>query len=235
MVDFRQQLFKQLNYLNRSARLYDQGYHDEAIRIATSIRVLVHSKNKSTSLLKHLWQENIEINSTVQDDGEELPKDIVYIGGRMYIIANGIPTDPEKLREFNKNSRIKFDGSGSTYILPACYEDNFSEPPYKVPLKRWCKQWIIFRDENYTREDIYLGAANKDGGAHVDSIFGNNEYGRKYENIAYKGYFGVLAKEVQGEKIEVSSSISSAILRQMAHELLTTRKFFEIVNGVERV
>lgn len=230
MIEFSQQLLRQLRFLYTSAHLYDQGFHDEAIRIATSIRVLVHSTNISTSLLKHLGQENIEINSTVLDDEEGLPEHIVFIAGRMYIVASGIPTDPEKLKEFNKNSPIKFDGSGSTYILPACYENNFAEPPHRIPLKRWCKQWILFRSENYTREDIYLGAANKDGGAHVDGVFDNKEYGRKYENIAYKGAFGVLEKEIDGQTIENSSSISSAILRQMAHEILTTKILWNLAN-----
>ncbi len=228
MVEFGLQLLRQLRFLDTSARLYDQGYLDEAIRIATSIRVLVHSTNMSTSLLKHLGQENIEINSTAPDDGEEPPEDLVFLSGGMYIVASGIPTDPEKLKEFNKNSPIQFDGSGSSYIYPACYENNFAEPPHRVPLKRWCKKWILVRGETYTREDIYLGAANKDGGAHVDSTFDNKEYGRKYENIAYKGVFGVLEKEVDGQTIAVPLSISSAILRQMAHEILTTTSLCEL-------
>jgi hypothetical protein len=61
------QLQKQLGFLTRSCRDYDLGESDEAIRIATTIRVLIHQTPKSTSLLKHLNSTTINLLSTVRE------------------------------------------------------------------------------------------------------------------------------------------------------------------------
>jgi hypothetical protein len=63
--DFKAHLFRQLGFLWRSCQAYDEGYIDEAVRIATVIRVLIHDTQASTSLLKHLDAENILLSSTV--------------------------------------------------------------------------------------------------------------------------------------------------------------------------
>ncbi|MBB3835664.1 hypothetical protein FHR55_003924 [Xanthomonas arboricola] len=46
-----QQLLRQLKYLQSSAKLFDAGDHDEANRLATVMRVLLHDTAKSKSLL----------------------------------------------------------------------------------------------------------------------------------------------------------------------------------------
>jgi hypothetical protein len=53
-IDFTGQLQRQLGFMENSARAYDAGHRDEAIRLATSLRVLFHQTPKSTSLLRHL-------------------------------------------------------------------------------------------------------------------------------------------------------------------------------------
>ncbi len=53
-MNFKNHLKKQLGFLQRSCNSYDEGFHDEAIRIATVLRVLIHNTRSSTSLLKHL-------------------------------------------------------------------------------------------------------------------------------------------------------------------------------------
>ena len=63
--DFKAHLFRQLGFLWRSCQAYDEGHIDEAVRIATVIRVLIHDTQASTSLLKHLDAENILLSSTV--------------------------------------------------------------------------------------------------------------------------------------------------------------------------
>jgi len=50
----QEQLNRQLRYLRNSSDLFDSGDHDEASRLATVLRVLVHDTTKSTSLLKLL-------------------------------------------------------------------------------------------------------------------------------------------------------------------------------------
>ena len=63
-VDFTAQLQRQLGFMENSARAYDAGHRDEAIRLATSLRVLFHQTPKSTSLLWHLGAESIMMLST---------------------------------------------------------------------------------------------------------------------------------------------------------------------------
>jgi hypothetical protein len=48
------ELQKQIRFLNNSSKLFDEGEEDEAVRLATTIRVLFHDTYSSTSLLKQL-------------------------------------------------------------------------------------------------------------------------------------------------------------------------------------
>jgi hypothetical protein len=54
MPTFQQQLQEQIGFLDASCAAYDYGNKSEALRLATTIRVLVHDTSNSTSLLKHL-------------------------------------------------------------------------------------------------------------------------------------------------------------------------------------
>lgn len=49
-----EKLKTQLRFLERSAESYDQGFEDEALRLATIVRVLVHDTDRSHSLLGQL-------------------------------------------------------------------------------------------------------------------------------------------------------------------------------------
>ena len=60
-MNYKEHLKRQLAFLERSCIAYDQGYTDEAIRMATVIRVLLHKTHRSTSLLAHLGRENINL------------------------------------------------------------------------------------------------------------------------------------------------------------------------------
>jgi len=63
-MDFIKHINRQLGFLERSCDSFDQGYIEEAIRIATVIRVLIHNTSSSTSLLKHLKATTINLLST---------------------------------------------------------------------------------------------------------------------------------------------------------------------------
>ena len=49
-----QKLGEQLRFMQRSCVMFDQGYEDEAIRIATSLRVIFHHTVSSVSLVSHV-------------------------------------------------------------------------------------------------------------------------------------------------------------------------------------
>jgi hypothetical protein len=57
-------LKEQLQFLRTSARLYDEGEHSEAKRLAVSIRVLVHDTKKSKSLLGQLGLKSLDFLDT---------------------------------------------------------------------------------------------------------------------------------------------------------------------------
>jgi hypothetical protein len=66
LIDFQAHLARQLGFLLRSAAAYDSGLRDEAYRIATAIRVLLHQTNRSDSLLHHLRAESAPLLSTTE-------------------------------------------------------------------------------------------------------------------------------------------------------------------------
>jgi len=52
--DFKLRLREQLEFVSRSAEAFDEGHKQEAVRIATALRVIFHDTKYSTSLVKHL-------------------------------------------------------------------------------------------------------------------------------------------------------------------------------------
>src|SRR5687767_7224299 len=71
-VDFRKQLRHQLTFLKNSAARYDYGCHEEAVRIATVIRVIIHDTKRCTSLLKHLNAERVPLLDTAGSEPDRL-------------------------------------------------------------------------------------------------------------------------------------------------------------------
>jgi hypothetical protein len=63
---FSEQLRGQLRFLELSSKAYDEGFSDEAIRIATSVRVLIHETKRQTPLIRHLNASNIRLASVVR-------------------------------------------------------------------------------------------------------------------------------------------------------------------------
>src|SRR5256885_1737979 len=66
---FADKLREQLRFLSRSASLYDQGAEDEALRMATALRVVLHDTQSSTSLFKHLGLTNMHLLSSSRGHG----------------------------------------------------------------------------------------------------------------------------------------------------------------------
>jgi hypothetical protein len=138
----REQLNRQLGYLERSAALYDAGHREEAVRLATTIRVLVHDTRNSISLLRHLGGKGISLASTAKVEvGERPGRTLHAMEVLLTFTARGMgpKTDPRDIQVY-------------------------------LPVKEWWSQVVhIHGAENrLTRKDIVLFAANKDGGAHVD-------------------------------------------------------------------
>lgn len=135
-------LHRQLGYLRRSCELYDAGHFDDAIRLAVSIRVLIHDTEKSTSLLKLM-----NVKSTVK---------LATSFGLAKKLPPGMkPTSIIPL--FVTSSEA---GVSVPFALPS--------PLTLLTVDEWWNETVWMQSTTLTRKQIVLACANKDGGAHIE-------------------------------------------------------------------
>jgi hypothetical protein len=197
---FAQHLRKQLGFLERSCAGYDAGYKEEAIRIATVIRVLIHDTANSTSLLQHLGALGITLLSTCPD------MDAQFTDLSGYSACS-----------FRALGIMRITAEKGAELVPGLGEKDCRT---MVSVQKWWEQivWVLDRSTKLTRKSIVLTAANKDGGAHVDSAL-TKEYRLLSSDGAAGSYVGKVGGiEFQGE-IQDAHLIS---LRQLGYELLNS-------------
>lgn len=142
--ELRQHLREQVTFLKRSSAIYDEGHPDEAKRLATHIRTLVHDTQFSKSLLGLL---NLKKLGFV--DGGDIP-----------LRENLVPTAGLTALHYR-------DGE-------AWWEPKFMisdrPPPNLRSFENWWTRPVLVDDEKVgiSRREIVLSLVNKDGGAHVD-------------------------------------------------------------------
>jgi hypothetical protein len=199
-VDFRAQLKRQLGFLERSCYSFDAGLHDEAIRIAQCIRVLIHDTKKQTSLLTHLNAKNIALTSSCLD------------------ITTKIQPGT-RARMFNGMGRFEISPSGSRYYPKL----GGGMCRYDLLVESWWTQTVFILDPDtwVTRRDVVLTAADKDGGAHVDALLTP-----LYERLVAGGDLGNFVDK-QGTETPISGRHFVA-LRQMGHELLDSSSLVKL-------
>lgn len=186
------QLKRQLNFITTSCRAYDAGHKAEAVRIALAARVLFHDTRNSRSLLVgHLGVNNIKLRSTaVELDG---PK--AHAVGFLALEADT--------------------GSFRPYY-------NDSSRDEQIYLSTWWGIEPVLKlsrtGEHVTRRDLILAAANKDGGAHVDT-----ERSKEYDRLEAGLGFQLEVGNRSGERWIVTFRFANlAALRQIGHEILTS-------------
>jgi hypothetical protein len=138
-------LDRQLQFLENSCWLYDQGMRDEGIRLATIIRVLVHQAVRSNALLNQLNASAID----VLDSSRPIPSPLTE------------PFLGLVLRDLSP--------------LGCVLSPNFDVcgPGILRNLQDWWTQVVGIDSKvgvRLTRMDIVLAVSNKDGGAHVDKL-----------------------------------------------------------------
>ena len=192
--DYRDHLRRQVGFLERSAAAFDAGYVDEAVRIATTIRVLIHNTASSVSLLKHLNATTISLLSSC--DGAS-PSALLYMG-------LGV-------------QEVKRDGG----IIEATYAPLLDGPmKIFVPVSKWWDMivYVLGSGARLSRKKIVLTAANKDGGAHIDSSLTP-----EYEALARPGSVGGFISSMGGSTNEQPFTDAHFVaVRQMAYELLNS-------------
>jgi hypothetical protein len=195
--DFKQQLKRQLGFLERSARDFDAGHRDEAIRIATVLRVIFHDTGSSTSLLKQLNAVTVSIRSKAPDRAAQSAK----LGGR----------------------RIVGEFSWSLASIAASPSGGSFQPALEISHKDrsisaqdwWLEVFAHIEGVDYTRRAVVLWAANKDGGAHVDPTLPLD-----YERLKAAGAVGSL-EFAHGVSVDVEDA-HLVFLRTMAFEVLNS-------------
>jgi hypothetical protein len=141
--DFATQLRRQISFLEHSCVSYDSGHHEEALRIAVSLRVLFRDTSKSVSLLTHL---GIKASARVLTTFELGPPKAATPGLLSAFVPLWIDPTGERTPPLDDVIRRDF-----------------------VSAEEWWSEVIMCARETLTRKDIILAAANQDGGAHVDA------------------------------------------------------------------
>jgi hypothetical protein len=192
-------LLEQLQFIQRSCEAFDKGYEDEAIRIATSLRIIFHNTSASTSLIAHLGFGGKKMLSSSQGHGDWKDYLALQINLSSPEPVRTLPLLGDKFRELS-------------------IEDWWRHEPV-----------FIYNTQEYSRRRIVLSAANKDGGAHVDDVLEKYyEYLCSGEhaigitgNLEYNGE----PPFPQGITIYPNNA-HLALIRQFAHETLVSVNHF---------
>lgn len=198
--DLIKHLHKQLGFLKNSCAAYDKGFEDEACRIAVAIRILLHDTKNSHSLLQSL-----------------------AIKGKIDYWNSAAPIDPRNLISSTQLVilQAKSDGQGS---MTSTYQPRLDDglTPFKGDWQSyqywWSSQGVLKdnKKKEFTRKDLVLLVANKDGGAHVDTNL-DQEYAEllKFNSAGW-------VKIVNGVETPFDNDPVYASVRQIGHELLKT-------------
>ena len=188
--ELQQHLRDTIQALELSSHAYDGESEGEAKRLAAAIRVLVHDTSSSKSLLGQLEQKTIRFYDT------------------------SIPRDPKTVITYSGLTAFDLTSKGAINVAPL---DDLPPdcPPRWVSFDEWWNG-VIFVDKKgieTSRKDLILAVANKDGGAHVESVLDE-----KYANLSRRNS---LAWRFSGPRGDVPlEGPEKAAIRQITHELL---------------
>jgi hypothetical protein len=192
---YLKKLDQQIKYIEVSCSEFDSGNEDEAIRIATSFRVIFHHKANSPSLIEHLDFSHKRMLSSTR--GHNDWRD--YVGFKLDLNS---PTPT-----------ITFPLLADQWVEVAMDKWWAQETVF------------TYKGQPYSRRKIILSMANKDGGAHVDAnleeyykVLCSGEWGLGITgNLTFDGP----PPFPQGVTIYPQNGHFS-LVRQFAHEFLNT-------------
>jgi len=157
-----------------------------AIEIAQAIRVLVHSSNSSTALLRQLVPDFEDRAIVFEPKLVKQVPDVELTPGN-FAQTRGLPQDV-----VITGDRVRYDRKKLTPSAP------------RASLRDWWNQICWDSGANsITNKEIILGLANKDGGAHIDGSGypnyrkakeqGQMFFNQKLSNIAKMGHLAAIA------------------------------------------
>ena len=201
---FQRLLSSHVGFLKRSCWLFDQGHEDEALRIATSLRVLFHDTRQSTSLLTHLGMKNAP--------------DAVMLGTKRREPGTGV-----WWQDF-LGVQITLASSEPVRATPLCHTTQYSVQAID---DWWSRETLFAYDEgSYTRRSVVLAIANRDGGAHVDDKL--QQFYRRL--IAHTEGLGLNGQDLEWNGpapfdtsvTQYARNVHLVLMRVFAHEVLST-------------
>ena len=221
-------LCEQLEFLRASCAAFDAGNEAEAKRLATTIRVLLYDpkKSRSRSLLVQLGaKERLKYLDTAHyellnpsnllpylglvgirleaPDGSGSAQMIFSIAGAVEPYSDGPVGAPRAKGAFI--ARVNMDGGG------APHKDR------EVPFRRWWESTVIrdADDRRFSRGNLILAMANREGGAHVDPTLDN-----AYAKLARMNSTGWRLKSGTGAVTPPENTPVEPSIRQITHEVV---------------
>jgi hypothetical protein len=233
--EFDQQLKRQTTFLHRSCKIFDDGEYDEAIRLAVTLRVLLHQTKQSTSLLDHMgikhrlnfidtgiyrhilkdtlqrFVDGVNPGATVSATN---PADVGLVE-QGYIESGQVGWyAPLRLRRFPRSSPF-----GAAIRDISKFDSWWNDPLVETTNQKL-----------FSRANLVLIMANQDGGGHVDAGLDAD-----YQDLCIdplgraEVHFGPI-KKAPGEAIrDIKNNVAFASIRQIAYEFLTTIERYEFV------
>ena len=206
----------QCDYLYRSCRAFDAGQENEALRLSTTLRVLLHQTPKSNSLLNQMGKLRTldYVDSGVRRD---LFTKIVNQDASPGFVYNYKPADTGLVIS-------SFIGNEFKFIAPLVKNRfNPNDPKFHciVPTRKYSEWWEdkfieVSNDHSFSRKDIVLALANKEGGAHLDP-----DIEAKFDDL-FRDSMGMWGGSDNIEFQSVKPNIAYATVRQIAYEIMAT-------------
>lgn len=204
-------LTRQLQFMRNSVESFERGHLEEVARMATVARVIIHQTRNSTSVLTQLAASNVPLLTT----------------------CRGLLKNPDGPNSCDGMRSFRYDGAAITTLGPAglYYGPKLGSGSYaaELPAPDWWRQIIFALDSSavFTRRAIVLGAANQDGGAHVDSVLDSS-----YERMAYTQEHGFLVGQSDTGEVRVPQyGYHVVALRQIAYELLNSPRLLALAES----
>lgn len=198
-AELEQQLHKQILFMERSGQAYDQGFEDEAVRLAVCIRVLLHDTERVKSLLQLLGMKGkIEYWDSAS---EHNPSNLIAHLGLV------------SLRMSVKGGEL-----ASSRYMPMLDDLLPGRGSWESFIWWWNKKPVIVdaKKNTFTRRDLVLNLCDKDGGAHVDPSLG-----QPYADLSRFNSAGWIQHK-GGKSFPFDNSVAHASVRQIAHEVIKT-------------
>lgn len=191
-AELREHLQEQVGFLVRSARDFDNGEASEAKRLAHHMRLLLHHRPASNS---HALLAQLGVLNTME------------------FLDTAGPVNPRNLATSWNLNVLVFNNAGTRYE-----PRRDAEGPWVAwyGFQMWWEMEVVKDDqgETFSRSDLVLAVANKDGGSHVDPRLRG-----AYARLSRNNSLGWVHVDGTGQQQPFGNPVPAAI-RQVTYELL---------------